>query len=66
MHNFTVASIDGRYMFWLRSSQHQATYIRNVKGNYTYTYNLHLCTVHEWHMNTLLSNLCTNIIRRYN
>jgi len=34
MHNFTVAIINGNYMFQLHSSQHQAVYIRGIKGNF--------------------------------
>jgi len=33
MHDFTVVIINGSYMFWLQSSQHQALYIGSIKGN---------------------------------
>jgi hypothetical protein len=33
MHNFNVAVINDRYMFQLHSSQHQAVYVRSIKGN---------------------------------
>jgi hypothetical protein len=33
LHSFTVAIIDGSYMFWLQSSHYQAVYIRSIKGN---------------------------------
>jgi len=39
MHNFTVAIISGSYMFQLQSSQHQAVYMRSIKGKHT-------CRVH--------------------
>jgi hypothetical protein len=34
MHNFTATIINGSYMFWVKSSNHQAVNIRNIKGNY--------------------------------
>jgi hypothetical protein len=34
MHDFTVAIINGSYMFRLQSSPHQAVYMRSIKGNY--------------------------------
>jgi len=33
MYNFTVAIINGSYMFQLQSS-HQAVYVRSTKGNH--------------------------------
>jgi len=44
MHNFTVAIINGSYMFWLQSSHHQAVYIRSIKGNYIQVVNV----LHWW------------------
>jgi len=34
MYNFTVAIINGSYMFQLHSSNHQAVYVRSIKGNH--------------------------------
>ena len=34
MRDFTVATINGSYMFRLQSSQHHAVYIGSIKGNY--------------------------------
>jgi len=34
MHNFTVAIINGSYIFRLHSSHHQAVYVRSIKGNH--------------------------------
>jgi len=34
MHNFTVAIINGSYMFHLQSTQYQALYVRSIKGNF--------------------------------
>jgi hypothetical protein len=34
MHSFTVAIINGSYMFQLQSSKHQAVYVRNINGNF--------------------------------
>jgi len=34
MHNFTTAIINGRYMFQLKNSHHQAIYVRSIKGNF--------------------------------
>jgi len=33
MYNFTTAIINGSYMFQLKSSHHQAIYVRSIKGN---------------------------------
>ena len=33
MHNFTVEARNGSYMFQLKSSHHQAVYVRSTKGN---------------------------------
>jgi len=35
MHNCTVVIINGRYIFLLQSSHHQAVYVRSEKGNHT-------------------------------
>ena len=32
-HNFTVATINGSYMFQLHSSHHQAVYVGSITGN---------------------------------
>jgi len=32
MYIFTVAVINGSYMFQLQSSHHQAVYVRSIKG----------------------------------
>jgi len=32
MHNFTVAIINGSYMYQQQSSHHQAVYVRSTKG----------------------------------
>jgi len=34
MHSFTVATIDGSYMFRLRSNHYQAVCTRRIKANY--------------------------------
>jgi hypothetical protein len=34
MNYFTVAIINGSYMFQLQSSHHQAVYVRRIKGNF--------------------------------
>jgi hypothetical protein len=34
MHSFTVAIINGSYMFQLESSHQQAVYVRSIKGNF--------------------------------
>jgi hypothetical protein len=34
MHNFTVAIINGRYIYQLQSSHNQAAYVRSIKGNH--------------------------------
>jgi len=34
MHNFTVAIINGSYMFQLHSSNQQAVYVRGIKPNH--------------------------------
>jgi len=34
MHNFTVAIINGNYIFQLQSSHYQAVYVRSIKRNY--------------------------------
>jgi len=34
MHNCTVAIINGSYMFQPQSSNHQAVYVRSIKGNH--------------------------------
>ena len=34
MHNFSVAIINGSYMFQLHSSHHQAVYVRSIRGNF--------------------------------
>jgi hypothetical protein len=34
MHNCTVAIINGRHMFQLQSSHHQAVFVRRIKGNH--------------------------------
>jgi hypothetical protein len=34
MYCFTVAIINGSYMFQLHSSHHQAVYVRRIKGNF--------------------------------
>jgi hypothetical protein len=34
MYNFTVAILNGSYMFQLQSSRHQVLYVRSIKGNH--------------------------------
>jgi len=34
MHSFTVAIINGSYMFQLQRTQHQAVYMRSIKANH--------------------------------
>jgi len=34
MNNFTVAIINGSYMFQLQSSHHQAVYVTSTNGNH--------------------------------
>jgi hypothetical protein len=34
MHNFTVAAINGSYMFQLHISHHQAVYVGSITGNF--------------------------------
>ena len=34
MHNFTVAIINGSYIYQLQSSHNQAVYVRSIKGNH--------------------------------
>jgi len=40
MHSFTVAIVNGSYMFRLQSSHHHAVYIRSIKRN-LFTCDLH-------------------------
>jgi len=34
MHNFSVAIINGSYMFHIKISHHQALHVRSIKGNF--------------------------------
>jgi len=34
MHNFTVAIINGSYIYQLQSSHNQAVYVRSIKENH--------------------------------
>ena len=36
MHNFTVAIINGSYIYQLQSSHNQAVCVRSIKGNHIY------------------------------
>jgi hypothetical protein len=50
MHNCTVAIINGSYMFQLKSSHHQAVYVRSIKGSHIPVVYIYLKMINGTHL----------------